>query len=419
MLRKIAILLLFFMIGMRPMLSLLWPASVPIFSTPENFIWVFSLICASTQLVIWILNDNIIAKKILCGLIFYVMASLSWLDATEYSRGIYVSGMIIFPILMAVMIKGSGLYRQCAASYIFGALLSLLVLLLYQVFFGQGLITERFGNIITDGGNRLNPNGLASHLAVAALFCFFLTSSYSGTGRVKSPYFLISLLLLGAVILTGSRTSLLALFSVYIVFRLRGRDVWIIRGIAFLLIVPLVFILFSEVSFSSGSYIQRFIDLDNIYSLGSRVQIFIPAYDVMVSGYNNLFFGVGSGGSWKALGAVADHPSINYTGDNIPRLHSHNGFLEIILNWGLLGALIFSVAIILLYRGLTRDLTVLQKRIYVSAFVFIFLISLGTVPFVHSWYLALTTLLCTPIYKASSKIMEWNLNASKKSTFHN
>jgi O-antigen ligase len=96
----------------------------------------------------------------------------------------------------------------------------------------------------------------------------------------------------------------------------------------------------------------------NTLSFGDRTPIWTAAASVVTSGSSELIRGTGLGGSNKALArADPDLETIRAGVDGISRVNAHNGYVDWIVSFGVVGAVIAVFTLMFLsWRAITRDM---------------------------------------------------------------
>ncbi len=183
-----------------------------------------------------------------------------------------------------------------------------------------------------------NPNVLGEYLiliipiAVSMIFGF-------GEGLRRIPAVFCTAILGACLILTWSRGAWLALLLAALVFLFvwNKRSLWIIfAGIAALPILP---------SILPESIISRFASIGNMADSSTSYRVYIWRATVeMIE--DNLVSGIGIGeGSWDAV-----YPMYSYMGIEAAP-HSHNLYLQILLEIGIFGLIVFAVFLFMLYQS--------------------------------------------------------------------
>jgi O-antigen ligase len=199
-------------------------------------------------------------------------------------------------------------------------------------------------------------NGVAGYLNLVLPFC--LAFATGGTDPVLRTLSRWCLALSGmALLLTQSRGGLLAFVSIVLVYAgLRARDRKTrARRIALVLVVCLV------VAAVAGLFFQRLGEIDDFTTV-SRLAIWGGAFTVFT---RSPMSGIGFGNLRGLMGGLLNLPN-GWTGD------AHNLYLELLVETGVMGFLIFSALIILALRTALKQMrrteSDFSKKIAIAVF---------------------------------------------------
>jgi len=238
------------------------------------------------------------------------------------------------------------LVKCSVALVISGAIESLYAIILY--FFGGGytsdawLDSEMFSTI---GGRAVgsldNPNMLAEFLIlIIPIAVSMFIGRGEGLGRFQT---LLSLGIMGvALVITWSRGAWLAIIIAALIYLLmwHHRSIWIILGgVAALPVIMTVL---------PNSIISRFASIGNLSDSSTSYRVYIwRAVVNMIS--DNPWSGIGIGeGAWRRV-----YPLYSYIGIEAAP-HSHDLYLQIWLELGIIGLVVFALFLFMLYQsGLT------------------------------------------------------------------
>jgi O-antigen ligase len=264
-----------------------------------------------------------------------------------------LASLLTAAITSAVLSDHSVLHRQMFW-FVLGSMLTVSAGL---VLWAAGAMS-RFGSFESARGAVLtNRNAVAAHLAVAAIIALCQAPAWrrwnnpSGLLLSYGPFAILA----SGVILTGSRGGFLTFLASCTValFGLGGRKrgwpiFWSVYGaawsLALLVSVP-------------NPVITRLLAA-NTLSFGDRTPIWTAATTVVTSGSAELIRGTGLGGSNKALAMAApDIREIQAGVDGISRVNAHNGYVDWIVSFGVVGAVIAVFTLMFLgWRAITRDM---------------------------------------------------------------
>lgn len=234
--------------------------------------------------------------------------------------------------------------RRCACTAVVsGVLESLYSIVLYLTGGGYSsdawLDDEMFSSL---GGRAVgtldNPNMLGEYLIflIPVAFALFLSREEG----MKSLSALFSCFVMGAcLILTWSRGAWLGLMAGLLIFLLmwHHRSLWLIlAGIASIPVLPSVL---------PASVVSRFTSIGNMSDSSTSYRVYIWRATVNMIADNPLS-GIGAGeGAWKRM-----YPFYTYNGIEAAP-HSHNLYLQIWLELGVFGLIIFLAFLFLLYQS--------------------------------------------------------------------
>ncbi len=197
------------------------------------------------------------------------------------------------------------------------------------------LYISNFDVLSRMGGELGNQNEIGMIIAIASIFAFYLIMS-----EVKIIYVPIFLVMVGVIILTGSRKSILfLLLNIVMIIYLKNKDSFLKRIKAILMIVLLLwigyYIIFNNPIFYDilGERIENMFDFftgkgTKEGSITERTTMIAYGIEVWK---NKPFLGYGID-NYREL--FVDAPGGRYT-------YSHNNFIEILVGTGLVGMLIY------------------------------------------------------------------------------
>jgi O-antigen ligase len=184
------------------------------------------------------------------------------------------------------------------------------------------ILSERLGSSVS-----VNPNIMTAYLDLA-LPCAFFTAFFEKRNFVKKIFFyLISLVMIFAIILAATRGSLpgIAILAAYVIWRKRSK-----------LLLLGVLVCTAVIVFTLGARMAERLLSPNVADLLSnmgRVEMLRTALKILKE--NHYFFGIGMN-NFSQMKFAYGFPQWFDTGKV---MSSHNFFVEIWLGWGLLGLL--------------------------------------------------------------------------------
>lgn len=254
----------------------------------------------------------------------FYSTSLNIINFGDWSKTIldtaFILNLIVLFSIIAFVQNNFNLINKSMIYFTVGALLMNLM-----------LITGYEVQINVEGRHTIykaNHNELGLKLSIALSFIFYHLSSTKG-GFLRSLFLVIVLIsLFYGILLTGSRSALLASFIALFIFGLsRNNFSFFPRLIVFIAMIGFVTnqYFFNE-SFSSRLFLEFGPGTANI-NLGGRIEIWIMSIEIALDSW---LFGIGKSGFeneiFERFGLYAT---------------PHNFFLELIIYSGLLGLILF------------------------------------------------------------------------------
>ncbi len=294
------------------------------------------------------------------------IAVIGFMVLTLFGGLVSLSSSSLKPALLLICLTGGyflcvGLLRsrewlvRCSTGAVLSAVCqSLWAVALYVTGGGYAskawLDSEMFSGIAGRAVGTLdNPNVLGEYLILILPIAAAMLVG-RGEGLRRLPAFLCCCIMGGCLILTWSRGAWLALIIAALLFLLmwHHRSLWFIfAGIGLLPVLPAVL---------PASVISRFTSIGNLAdsSTSYRVNIWRASINMI---RDNLFTGIGIGeGAWKSI-----YPM--YTISGIAEApHSHNLFLQIWLETGIVGLIIFLAFLFLLLQACFGLFAKLSRR---------------------------------------------------------
>ena len=347
----------------------------------------FGLLFSFFMLVLWRKNSE---EKILQkSLIFYFLLFISFLSATYmsifqgfYISWIYVVAMSVFYLLFYIY---TGYNFKSVVSFKMDKWIAvnMVVLMLVAILQQRGLLEILPGNTLLNGDIR--PSSLTgSYLhypLIISIGAFLMAETY--TTKKRLIYLVLFLLFSLAPIIAYSRSGsmiiILGLIVYFLLFTSFSRKM-LLLSIGF----PLTIL--SVLLFSNNIYFQRVISSVDINSAGNtgRIEQWELAIDmflnspIIIGGYTGLITNVTN----------------NFS--NIPTEVVESGALQQLLNFGLLGFILFYVMFIFCFFKISKKhiwlrsvllAAVLESLIYQSIEVYPFMLLLAILPLYSSYLL--------------------------------
>ncbi|MFO8074394.1 MAG: hypothetical protein R6V85_21230 [Polyangia bacterium] len=395
----------FFVVGIGAGLNPFWDENILIIKRPSNALWYLAAAGAVLHLPRWAkLKQRSTLTLAYLFFSMYSIGSLYWLERSELLRGVNMLGLLLFFIPISYGIRFYAIEEQCAKFFVWGSLATVGLLFYAQHFIAINTYgnIDRFGMLVGLRGKLTNPNTVGSQMAIAAL----LTSLFLEQSLKKSWRYLLTGIFVLVSVWSGSRTVAIAMLLAYLYYYSSGRSrlprlFYAIYGIALL-------VLFAQYlplePFSL--LISRMTEIEEIATLGDRTLIFPAFIEVITKNIEHLMFGVGVGGSWRALGETAIHESIKVGIEGIQRLSTHNGYMEIVINFGLVGTVLSLFLLKEIYARIRENVPVAEKYKIYALMVFVAVISMGTVPFVQDWWYLVAVFILLGTYPCEEKNFE-------------
>jgi len=275
--------------------------------------------------------------------VLWMAASLSWTDPTEWGRGMLALAGIATTLPTAALIVRTDLHEECSlwlcASFMTSVMLAVLL--------GMESVGGRFGDVVEGDAIVMNSNGVGCSAALLLLLIYRMyetrrRGAKSQPGRLSNRVYTIYLpaLALGAAVLVGmsvSRTAAIALAAPLLIIL-----VWNIgRGNAIAVRISLFLGLLGSLLFIAdfiAPWLERFGN-DEIGTFNGRTDIWESGWELASRLQFNWVHGLGLGGLDKFLGDATGYGVVHPI-DGILRCHSHNQYLEWMLELGLVGTVL-------------------------------------------------------------------------------
>jgi hypothetical protein len=300
---------------------------------------------------------------------------------------LYFLGFGFFPFFLLYLKENHPLDLQLykLAILIPGVIVAILTIIFYQDYIGTvGRINLALGR---DSDEYISPLHLSDTSALVigvTLFIFFTNT----TTKFQKLLLVVAFLLACVPFFLGAgRSSILAIIVPFILYLLFNKNKTKSLFVFFCLIGVTFLIVFLSELFGS-SVIERFMNIDSAIESGSSSAVRATI--------------------WKySLDHFYDHPLFGSSLE-VPETghHSHNIFVEVLLNTGILGFLPFFYLVI---KGLKRSIAIIKYNPAASWIVVVFIQSLmitlfhGTV-YKGSWFwFSLSFVLSTPIFMVRSE----------------
>ena len=378
---NLLIILFSILIGLEPGIRLLIGQFLPIVG--KNFLLVVMLAVFFLSSSINLLRINQFLKYYIIFLI-YACGTLVLLPNTEITRGVIMFFMLLSPLLFQKILIDFNNEKLMLMCFFFGFLASVFIILIMPNMYAA---TSRFGYVKTSSGNLLNPNEIGFY--ATTLFALSLAARLYIN---RATFLTLTMFSLGITLATGSKGYLITsfiLWSLYIHFTFSNlmHRFLLITSAVIILCVVLIYLSISGLSLEGTRLEQT--ELNG--SIFERFLLILEVFKVWTNSLDQFILGVGTAGSWFALGADSVHIAVNKGADGVNRLHTHNGFLELILNWGLIGILLAGLIGIDFMRT-AKKLSIIERQNLHLLFWFLVLTSLTTVPYIHLPWILIASL---------------------------
>lgn len=272
------------------------------------------------------------------------------------------------------------------------------------------IVSLFFRNLYFSDGRYQASGGFTSPAILSALIIILILmcSEIRTYLRIAVIAFEIAIL-----ITTGSRGVLIALLITIALISIRNALKAKKIGEPFALrLIPNIFVLFSVVGFFFIDYLTRyrsfeFLDLLNsdsaarIGTLGFRQDLFARLiYEYGNFTLNEKLFGLGAGsGTALAMNYISSLRDLNYTSGRV----FHNGFLQLLIESGLIGVILFLVLTLTVFHY--RKITYISGFGYIWTVFYLIALFFTSNPFATSGLLAglIYTVFLVPTYRIQPK----------------
>jgi len=307
----------------------------------EDFQLKFSNTALWAPIFIWGLYVVVISQKIFVGFIYFVGVH-PFYDAVSYYIGIIILPFIIMTFFKNIELDEDFLRKLFVSFNISGVTLSIINI---SIFINSG-----FNTLLRING--IWPDVNIEALYFTVLFFFNLTFLVNDKNRKLVYLRIITIFLLAfGIFLTQTRAAWLAVVVAVVIFIIKKPKI----VFPTLFLIALFLVIFFDV-------IQtRYLTFVNFTTDGSTIGRFQAWYATYLMLKENLWWG------WGFDGFLYNKDSF-YSGFILFLPHSHNTFLRVILEMGLIGALIYFIlffkALVLSYTfKITPEFSFLKKYI--------------------------------------------------------
>lgn len=252
----------------------------------------------------------------------------------------FILGYFLTVILMNTR---EWLVRASTACVVSAVLVSLYGILIYLVGGGYSSSAWVDSDMFSTIGRRAvgtleNPNMLGEYLILIIPIAVGMLIG-RGEGLRRVPAFFCIAVMGGCLILTWSRGAWLGLIfaALLFLFMWHRRSVWVVlAGVASVPFLPMLL---------PDSIVSRFTSIGNMSDSSTSYRVYIWRATVnMIRDHSLTGIGIGEG-AWRRL-----YPLYSYLGVEAAP-HSHNLYLQIWLELGIVGLLVFVVFLFLLYQS--------------------------------------------------------------------
>lgn len=216
-----------------------------------------------------------------------------------------------------------------------------------------------------------DPNYLGIYISIAITG---LVVTFRSFKKKSIPAFILAILLICGL----ATTSRGFLFSMLLLTGFLWLSSDIIKKVKFLLILPFILLLAISVLGEFGAhlydtYADRFAEAD---ISNGRFELYQEYGNIATSNYTNLLFGIG----------LIDYPSRASELVGAEMLMVHNSLLEIFVAWGVIGATIILMLVIMLSRSIVSKMKKPRQKIYALMPLILFITPTLTLTIFYSYY---------------------------------
>ena len=308
---------------------------------------------------------------VLC--ILLVWLSLFYPGNTERMRGLYIGVLLTIPLPLAALVVEKRAWLFCAKVYVWANTAAVLMAFWFESRSESslGVALGRFGFLVSDNGvdHTGNPNQVGGQLGFAAVLAFILylkdgeeSKDKDRTSRFPNVYLLVMIVLSITVMLTASRGAFAAWFpAVALLFALGTGGIAMsrLKDLVALSIAGVLVVMILSTAGQSTPWDQlnkRFGNRRTSGSLSGRSEIWVDALEAWQSHPDYIWRGTGIGMADDVLGRFSNYAKDDGEG-GLLRKNCHNGFVEWMLSFGLVGiAAGVCLAGSMLYQALRLDM---------------------------------------------------------------
>jgi O-antigen ligase len=406
-LAKVALFILFFGEGMETIISY-----VIQYSSLNVPYWIenrFNILVSVPAIIIGITYyfsySGIAKSKTVIGCILWMTVSLTWLDPTEIGRGTLLLTQFLITLPIATVIVRTNYQEKCILWFCGTFVLSML----FVIFSNADYILDRFGDISENGVVVMNSNGVGLMAICVLLLIYrlyeerrFSVKQYCSQSKfiyqIVLPCFSVCAFLVFWISISRTAAVILAILLFIIVAKhIKENSTTIVY---LLLVLPLTgYLLFDSEIVTAWS--ERFFS-DDVSTFNGRIDIWQSGWSMASLSQFNWIHGLGLGGVDKFLG-YAMNQGVIHPRDGILRLHSHNLYLEWLMELGFVGAVLGIYLCWTMFR-IARRLDIQNRSINRQLIlIYLAIYSFSGVPIKAGWWPAIGSLVWAILTPKSTK----------------
>lgn len=274
---------------------------------------------------------------------FLKVISVFWVSTNHIVQSHFLSqiGMLLLFIIMTIV----KFENQFIVRVLNTLLFSSSILAILCLFFSQPYEGVEVRQVLTINGAQMDPNNQAAFLLIGSAISLYLLFNKKNTILFSILYIILSMIIIYAIFLTGSRGGFISLFFIVFVIALlseKGKSLIskkTVLNTALVIIFALIVFLVAK-SFLQQDTFERIFNFTGYSDGSNRIDIWGNTIQIIE---NSPLFGGGWGAYWGY--------NENYTA-------VHNTFLSILSDGGILGFVLF-----FLPQGFICIYSIKQRRI--------------------------------------------------------
>lgn len=317
---------------------------------------------------------NIIRNKKINLFSYYNLGFFIFLviDSLFVSNSKLDSLMKIFTLFITYLFGCSIIYRYKIKDILritnYANIIVVFITIIFTLLY-KNMAFEPYENKLVLSGSFPTKNNLATYM----VFVFIVAFCYMEFIKRKLLYKAFIIITIGLILMSGSMTSIVTLVIILLVYYVNKLVKWKLNvvniGIIFNLITYFV-VIYQEIINKSSTEI-----LGRNLTLTGRIYIWEAIINQIIKVKSRLFFGYGYGTFWGYNSVIENSIILGYKHKigNVVVAGSHNSFLELILQIGIIGIIILLFNFIKSGINITKIKNIQFKKFSSMIYIYIFI----------------------------------------------